>query len=298
MAPRSVGVRGVSARVLSQRELGRATLARQLLLERATMQPSALLEHLVGLQAQEAASWYTGFWSRLDGFDPLEVSRPLEDREIVRIALMRSTIHLVTTTDALRLRPLLQPAVARPMSGRGRTELLARGLDEIAAAGRGLLDAEPLTNARLGAALAGKWPAEERSNLVMAVRVAVPLVQVTPRGMWGRKGAAKHAPLESWIGRPLEPDYPLDTLVRRYLAAFGPATPADASAWSGLSGMRDVFECMRPELFTFRAEDASCSIYPTPQGRPPRRPLPRASSRTTTTSCSATPTGAVSSRTR
>lgn len=66
MAPRSVGVRGVSARVLSQRELGRATLARQLLLERATMQPSALLEHLVGLQAQEAASWYTGFWSRLE----------------------------------------------------------------------------------------------------------------------------------------------------------------------------------------------------------------------------------------
>lgn len=259
----------MSARVLTQRELGRATLARQLLLQRATLPPPELLEHLLGLQAQEATSWYTGFWSRLEGFDPLEVSHLLESREIVRIALMRSTIHLVTATDALRLRPLLQPAVARPMSGRGRTELMQGGLDELAAAGRAVLDSEPLTSARLGAVLSQKWPAEDRSNLVMAVRVAVPLVQVPPRGIWGRKGAARHAPLESWVGRPLEPDYPIEELVRRYLAAFGPATPADASSWSGLSRMREVFERLRPDLETFRTEDGR-ELFDLPDApRPP-----------------------------
>lgn len=243
----------MSERVLSRAELVRATLARQLLLERSGLPVPDALEHLVGLQAQTPDTWYTGLWSRLDGFDPLEASALLEQRRLVRIALMRSTIHLVTAEDALRLRPLMQPAVEKPMGGRGRTELRARGLDDIATAGRALLEAEPLTNAALGAKLAERWPDESRDNLVMAVRVSVPLVQVTPRGMWGRSGATKHAPLESWLGLPLDRSASIDDLVRRYLAAFGPASPADMQVWSGLTKLAAVFERLRPELAAFRA---------------------------------------------
>lgn len=240
---------------MSQAELNRATLARQLLLERSSIPVAEALEHLVGLQAQTANTWYTGLWSRLQAFNPCSASRMLEERDIVRIALMRSTIHLVTAQDALRLRPVLQSAIARPMGGRGRAGLRNRGYDDIAAAGRELLDAEPLTSAELGDRLAMRWPEEEPNNLVMAVRVGIPLVQVPPRGSWGRAGAAKHVPLETWLHRPLSSKYTVDDVVLRYLGAFGPATPADAQVWSGLARLPEVFDRLRPRLCTFRAED-------------------------------------------
>lgn len=245
----------MSERVLSRAELNRATLARQLLLERADLPVAAALEHLVGLQAQTTDTWYTGLWSRLADFDPLEISAMLERRELVRIALMRSTIHLVTADDALQLRPLLQPAVERPMGGRGRAALRTRGYDDVAEAGRQLLATEPLTNAELGARLAPRWPDEAPGNLVMAVRVGVPLVQVTPRGQWGRAGSARHAPLESWLGRPLDPRATIEQLVRRYLSAFGPATPTDMQTWSGLTRLAAAFERLRPELVVIRDAD-------------------------------------------
>lgn len=245
----------MSKRALTRAELNRATLARQFLLERADLPVASVLEHLTGLQAQTTDTWYTGLWSRLMGFDPIEVSAMLERRELVRIALMRSTIHLVTAGDALRLRPVLQPAVERPMGGRERAALRTRGYDDVAEAGRRLLATEPLTNAELGARLALRWPDEAPENLVMAVRVGVPLVQVTPRGRWGRAGAAKHAPLESWLGRPLEPGATIEQLVCRYLSAFGPATPADMQTWSGLTRLAPVFERLRPELAIFHDAD-------------------------------------------
>lgn len=219
------------------------------------------LEHLVGLQAQTVNTWYTGLWSRLRDFDPLEASQLLEQREIVRIALMRSTIHLVTARDAVGLRPVLQPAVARPMSGRRRP--LAEHADEITAEGRRLLAAGPLNNRDLAAELAKRWPQFTPDDLPMAVRVGVPLVQVTPRGTWNASGDAAHSPLDQWLAGGTDaardaldtPCVILDELVLRYLGAFGPATPADAQNWSRLSRLREVFERLRPQLVTFTAED-------------------------------------------
>lgn len=264
----------VTVRVLSRRALNRATLERQLLLARSPMGIRAALEHLIGLQAQEPDSWYTGLWSRLEDFDPTELSGMLESREAVRIALMRSTIHLVTTEDALRLRPLLQPAVARPMqAGAWRRQLETLHAEEITAAGRSALEAEPLTNTELGARLRERWPDATASDLGMAVRVWVPLVQVPPRGLWGRSGPARHAPLEAWVGRPLKAALPVDELVLRYLAAFGPATPADMSRWSGLTRLREVFERLRPNLVTLQ-DEAGRELYDLPDAPRPDEATP------------------------
>lgn len=243
-----------SAPTLNCRALNRATLARQHLLVRTPMRPETLLEHLLGLQAQEVASWYVGFWSRIERFDPREVSRLIKSHRAVRIALMRSTIHLVTTEDALTLRPLMQPAVERPMTGPSRRLLKELHAEKIAAEGRTLLSAHPLTNVELGRQLEKRWPEVPGRDLAMAVRVFVPLVQVPPRGLWRENGAARHMPLETWVGRDLGPALPAEELVLRYLAAFGPATPADAQAWSGLTRLREVFERLRPKLVTFGDE--------------------------------------------
>jgi len=258
---------------ITLRQLNRATLARQFLLERVAMPVPELLERIVGLQAQEASSWYGGFWSRLDPFDPQEVSQLLEERRIVRTALMRSTIHLVTTEDALVLRPLLQPAVAKPMTGYWRRQLAALHAEEVAAAARAALEDGPLTNKELGAALEGRWEGPTPSDLAMAARVWVPLVQVPPRGMWGRSGAARHTPLETWTGLPVGPPLPVEDLVRRYLGAFGPATPADAQAWCGLTRLRDVFEQLRPELIVFRDEGGN-ELFDLPEAPRPSAETP------------------------
>ena len=97
--------------VLSDRALNRATLQRQLLLQRSTLAPDEVVRRLVGLQAQEPPDPYVALWSRIEGFDPEVVSTGLEDRTLVRMVVMRGTIHLVTADDALVLRPLVQPVL-------------------------------------------------------------------------------------------------------------------------------------------------------------------------------------------
>lgn len=156
------------------------------------------------------------------------------------------------------------------MSGRNkRGELRARGYEDVLAEGRRLLEREPMTNLELGRRLVERWPDFPPSDLAMAVRVGLPLAQIPPRGLWGESGAAKHALLESWLGAPVRPGYPAEELVVRYLAAFGPASAADAQAWSGLSGLREVFERLRPKLITF-ADDLGRELFDLPDApRPP-----------------------------
>jgi DNA glycosylase AlkZ-like len=132
--------------VLTLRELNRATLARQLLLERSTMSVPEAVEHLCGLQAQTTTSWYAGLWTRLADFSPGTVVELMKDRKLVRVVLMRSTIHLVTDRDCLFLRPLVQVAGERSFAGNwGRNlpgvDRLARKLvAEIEREGHGLLE--------------------------------------------------------------------------------------------------------------------------------------------------------------
>jgi hypothetical protein len=248
---------------LTARALNRALLDRQLLLRREPL-PGATgpradrvietVEHLVGLQAQAPFPPYYGLWSRLDGFRPGDLAELLLTRKVVRIGLMRGTIHLVSADDCLRLRPVLQPVLERGLRANFGRQLTGVDRAALAAAGRVLVEDRPMTFSELGAALSPQWPGHPPAALAQCVRGLVPLVQVPPRAVWGEAGRAAHTSAESWLGRPLAASASPDAVVLRYLAAFGPATVADAQAWSGLTGLREVVGRLEPWLRTFRDE--------------------------------------------
>ncbi|MFE0256282.1 winged helix DNA-binding domain-containing protein [Streptomyces sp. NPDC059010] len=265
--------------VLSPRALNRATLDRQLLLRRSTLSVRAAVEHLVGLQAQEVKPPYYALAARLDDFTPEELSGLLADRAAVRIVTMRSTIHLHTADDSLTLRPLVQPARDREINY-FRKGLVGVDLDRLAVLARELVEAEPRTMKQLREALSAEWPDADPQSLAVAARCSLPLVQITPRGLWGRSAQVALTTAEHWLGRPAEPAVSADDAVLRYLAAFGPASVKDMQTWSGLTRMRAAFERLRPQLLTFRDEngvelfDLPDAPRPDPDTPAPPRLLP------------------------
>jgi len=245
--------------VVTARVLNRTLLQRQHLLERTHMSPLEMTEHLVGLQAQEPLPPYLSLSSRIADFDPLSLSRSLEERTAVRLLLMRGTIHLVTPPDARVLRPWVQPMLDK-VTRNSQTSRPAADVprDALAAAARAVLGDGAVSFKELGDELAAAWPDVPATALANTVREMLPLVQVPPRGLWQRSGGVVYATLESWLGDAAERD-PADDpdpaeLVRRYLRAFGPAAPADVTAWSGVTGMRAVFDTLGDELVRLRDE--------------------------------------------
>lgn len=247
-------ITGVTAEALSLRALNRATLARQLLLDRSEMGPLEAVEHLVGMQAQLPMNPYTGLWSRLRDFEPAALGQLVTDRELVRIVLMRTTIHLVSADDCLVLRPLVQPALDGELARHREHAPKLRGVDlaPVLAFATRILGERPHTGPQLRAALAAQFPDHDPAALAYACRNNLALVQVPPRGVWGRTSQVTVATAESWLGRPLAANPSIDEVVLRYLGAFGPASVADVAAWSGLTGFREVLERLRPGLRAFR----------------------------------------------
>ncbi|MBX9393948.1 winged helix DNA-binding domain-containing protein [Streptomyces sp. TRM72054] len=265
--------------VLGTRALNRATLDRQLLLRRAPLSAKAAVEHLVGLQAQEVKPPYYALAARLDGFRPEELSGLLADREAVRIVTLRSTIHLHTADDSLTLRPLAQPARDREIRI-FRKGLTGVDLERLATIARELVEAEPRTMRQLREALLTEWPDADPQALAVAARCTLPLVQVTPRGLWGKSAQVALTTAEHWLDRPAEPAATPESAVLRYLGAFGPASVKDMQTWSGLTRMRPVFERLRPQLVAFRDEsgvelfDLPDAPRPDPDTPAPPRFLP------------------------
>lgn len=259
--------------VLSRRALNRATLARQLLLERSPTSARDAVELLVGLQAQAALPPYYGLWSRLKAFDPHELGGLLTEREVVRLTLMRGTIHLVTVRDAVVLRPLVQQIVERMHNGAFGRRMGGADVGRLAARARELLADGPLMGRELGRKLVAEGIGDDAEAIGNAARVYTPLVQVTPRGVWGKSGQAKYATLESWTGREVERSPSIDDVVLRYLAAFGPASVMDAQSWSGLTKLTEPFERLRPRLLTFRDEDGK-ELFDVPDAPRPDPDVP------------------------
>jgi winged helix DNA-binding protein len=256
-------------RVLSQQALNRALLARQHLIEPRSATALQEIEHLVGMQAQIPNAPYVGLWSRLENFTPSELGSLIERRQAVRIGILRNTIHLMSGRDALRLWPLFQSLLAQRLrtSPFGRTTV-GIDLEAVVTEAARLFREKPRTLAQLGVVLHERWPKAPAASLAYVTRHLMPLVQVPPRGVWGKRGQPTWSTAEVWLGRSLESEPSADSLIRRYLRAFGPASIADIAEWSGLTGLRAVIQRLRPELRTFKDERGR-ELFDVPEG-----PLP------------------------
>jgi hypothetical protein len=271
----------VTADLLSRRALNRATLARQLLLDRARRPVPDALEHLVGLQAQAPDAPYVGLWSRLADFRTGQLARAIAAQDVMRVPLMRATVHLVTAGDCAMLRPLVQPVLERAFAGQNFARQLAGAdIGSVIGAAAALLAEAPMTRAELGAALAGQWPGRDPVSLAYAVTYLLPVAQIPPRGIWGARGPARWTATESWSGRRLDEHPGPGQLFTRYLGAFGPATVKDAQTWSGLTRLQEVADQLGPALRRFRDEagqellDLPDAPRPDPDTPAPPRFLP------------------------
>lgn len=272
----------MSVEVLDRRALNRATLDRQLLLQRSALPVMSAIQHLVGLQAQNPLDPYLALWSRLADFDPVVVAQQIEQRSLVRIVVMRGTIHLVTAADAATLRPLTQSVLDAEIARHPEfaPHLVGVDLAPILIEARQALAERPMSGTQLRAVLARRFPDVHAGAAAYACRCKLPLVQAPPRGVWGRSGQVTSTPLDAWVGMPERPLQSIDDVVLRYLAAFGPATAADVSAWSRLSGMREVIDRLGGQLRRFTDErgrdlfDLPDAPRPGPDVEAPVRLLP------------------------
>jgi hypothetical protein len=249
--------------------LARATLARQMLLERHDVTVPDAVERLVSLQAQLAGPPFHGLATRLERFQPGDLRGPLERGEIVRASLMRHTLHIVTSRDYLWLRPVIQASLSRALRSVTGSRLRDLDLGPLLAAARARMAGAPCPPAEMGRLAAEMHPDRDVSAMTYAIRSLVPMVQVPTGGAWGFGGQPAYALAEERLGTPLDPGPGVPHLVRRYLAAFGPATVAQVQAWSGLTGLKGLIAAMADELVHVR-DDAGRDLVDLPGApRPP-----------------------------
>ena len=254
----------MAERVLTQRELNRALLARQFLLERKRLGLSKALERIGGIQAQYAPSMYVGLWTRLDGFERDALDRALERRTVVQGTLMRLTIHLVSardwwpfavaTREARRMTWQRHPAHAEARSAAAAARKLRR-----------LIAKGPMQRKEIEAAV------DIGQGTIYGVGCWLDMVRVPPSGTWTRRRADLFAAAEDWIGpEDVAPEDALDQSVNSYLRGFGPASKGDIADYLGL-GKRAIEPALaRLDLRRFRDEQGGELLDL------PRAPLPDA----------------------
>ncbi len=261
--------------ILSRRALGRATLARQLLLGRARLPVVPAVEQVLGLNAQDPNPPYLALWSRIEPFALRDLTEAIENRSLVRSTLMRATQHLMSVPDFRLVRPALAPLLRRVQrNGFGR-RTAGVDLEALVAQARALLaDGRVLPRPELGRLLARSRPGADANALGWTVQYLHPLVHPAPSGTWNSRGATPLASAD-WTGVPAGGTTAADVrrLVRRYLAAFGPATVADARAWSGIGGLREIFERLRPEL-RVDADESGRELFDLPDAPRPEADTP------------------------
>ncbi|MDX6584143.1 MAG: hypothetical protein QOI10_3327 [Solirubrobacterales bacterium] len=262
-------------RTLTELELNRALLARQLLLERARLPVPRALERIGGIQAQYAPSMYVGLWTRLEGFKRDQLTRALERRTVVQGTSLRATIHLLSPGDWWTF--------AAATSTRRREEWLrTRKLATAAQMGAAVKRVRPLL---------AKGPVERKALQetvglgapgISGINAWIELVRAPPSGTWEHRRADLFADAADWIGPApkLTASEATVEVVRSYLRGFGPATTAEIADWAGLPNRQVDAARGSLELRRFRAEDGAELVdlprlpIPAPDTPAPPRLLP------------------------
>jgi Winged helix DNA-binding domain len=244
--------------VLTLRQINRATLARQMLLRRERTTPLRAIEALVALQGQWPRPPFLGLFTRVEGFERADLARLLERRQVVRATFLRATLHVLSAKDFVALRSTIQPVLDAAMTAIARAKGARFAPEKVAAHARTFLAGEPRTFEEIREHLLRASPGADERAMGYAVRMFLPLVQVPVGGdaPWAFTAVSRFALAEDWLKQDLPRDAPprIEDLVRRYLAAYGPASVKDVEAWSGLPRLRATIEAMRSRLRTFRDE--------------------------------------------
>ena len=239
---------------LTKKALNRALLARQMLLRKEELSPLRVVEQLLGLQAQQARPPFVGLWARLAKFSREDLLELIASRKIVRATAMRATLHLMSAKDYLQFRSSLQPALTAAMRSVMKSRKSEAEIDEIVAAAARCFAEQAQTFGDLRVALSQQFPDADERMMGYLARTQLPLVMVPEEAEFGFGTDSKFTLASGWLKKTVGTEERMEDLLLRYLATFGPATVADAQAWSGLPKLKPVFEALRPKLEVFRDE--------------------------------------------
>ncbi len=258
---------------LSDRQLNRATLARQWMLARADIAIPDALTFLLGLQAQTTNTPYIALWNRIAGFTHGALTALITDKTLLRATTMRTTLHLHTVPDMRGIRPLMQPVLDRTFSSVAKSRAINADRLDVNRRGVAIIDEAPMTSGELGRRLREHFPDSDPLVLAQVVQGAETLIQIPPTRIWGHGGAPLLMRIEKWIGQGLCDPIPLPQLVLRYLAAYGPASVKDMQTWCGLTRLAGAFDAVREHLVEFRGEDGRV-LYDLPNAPRPDSDTP------------------------
>ena len=268
---------------LTLRDLNRATLARQMLLARERVAAVDAVGRLAGMQAQEPRPPFVGLWTRVEGFEREELDAAIASRDVVRATLMRATLHLLPARDYWPYRAALEPALTAAFEGNAGKFADGMDLDRVLAVARNELAGGARDFKELTAALVKAFPDVDERAPRYFTRTRLPLlVAPSPDDRWGFPRTSRFELAEKQLGKEPEVRGAGEELVRRYLAAFGPASVADFQTWSGIRGAAPLFEALRDELAVFKLEgggrrelfDLPGAPRPGPDAEAPVRLLP------------------------
>ncbi len=263
------------ADALSLRELNRATLARQMLLEREKVAAVEAAGRLAGMQAQEPRPPFAGLWTRVEGFERGELDEAIASREVVRATSMRATLHLLPADDYWLYRTALGPALDAAFQGVAAKFAEGLDFDKVLDVARKELAGGPRNFKEITAALVKAFPKVDERAPRYFTRTQLPLVMVpSADDRWGFPRTPEFELAEKQLGKAKRPRGAGQELVRRYLAAFGPASVADFATWSGIRRPADLFEKLRDELEVFTLEGGKRELFDLPDAPRPGADVP------------------------